>query len=78
MVFTVLFSRSVQTPVHILNPGECMFYTWDKPLERKVLRWGLSGATVKEAKPIRVNKVRRGFPVVTTEDLHKGLWPSMR
>lgn len=55
--FAVLFFRSVQTPVHILNPGESMFYTWDNPLERKVLRWGIVGARVKEAKPIRVNKV---------------------
>ena len=43
--------------MYMLEPGETMFYTWDNPLGRRKLRWGLVGARVKEAKAINVNKV---------------------
>ena len=49
--------RSTQGLIHTLGPGETVFYTWDNPRGRRVLRWGLEGVRVKEAKPIRVDKV---------------------
>ena len=43
--------------IHILEPGETMFYTWERPNEHRVLRWGLAGFRIKDPKPIYLDKV---------------------
>ena len=57
MYIHVYVHRSAQTEIHTLYPGETVFYTWERPHDRRVLRWGLVGVKIKEAKPIYVNKV---------------------
>ena len=49
--------RQSRGEVYMLEPGQTMFYTWDRPNDRRVLRWGLMGHRVKEAKSIYLDKV---------------------
>ena len=45
-----------QGVVHTLGPGETVFYTWERPGDRRMLRWGLAGLRVKEARHIYTDK----------------------
>ena len=56
---SVLYTCSARSAlVHTLGPCETMYYTWDNPLDRRALRWGLAGARTRDPNLIYVDKVR--------------------